>query len=223
MAYERAEEIVRAHTDFAVRNCVCRQERQALGKGCDKPLEMCLSFDSGALYTVSMGRGRSITKEEALALLKQADQAGLVLQPANSQNPIFICACCGCCCGVLRGLALQPNPADLVANPFIASLDADACSSCGTCAERCQMGAITLGALSAELDLARCIGCGLCVSTCPSGAVVLVRKPAEQQTAIPKNTLNTYLQLSQARANGGPGRLLEMMLKSKLDRFVAPR
>ena len=45
MAYERAGEIVRAHTDFAVRNCVCRQERQALDKGCDKPLEMCLSFD----------------------------------------------------------------------------------------------------------------------------------------------------------------------------------
>ena len=223
MPYERAEEIVRAHTDFAVRNCVCRQERQALGKGCDKPLEICLSFDSGARYTVQTGRGRFISKDEALALLKQADQAGLVLQPANSQDPVFICACCGCCCGVLRSLKLQPKPASLVANPFIASLDPAACASCGACTERCQMGAITLGALSAELNLERCIGCGLCVSTCPTGALSLVRKPASEQPAIPKNTLSTYLQLGQARENGGAGKLVEMMLKSKLDRLIAPK
>ena len=124
---------------------------------------------------------------------------------------------------MLRGLKMQSNPADLVANPFIASLDPAACSSCATCTERCQMGAITLGALSAELDLARCIGCGLCVSTCPSGALTLVLKPASERPAIPKNTLSTYLQLSQARQNGGPGKLAEMMLKSKLDRLMAPK
>jgi Na+-translocating ferredoxin:NAD+ oxidoreductase subunit B len=221
--YERAEELVRRHTYFAVRNCVCRQQRAAIGKGCGKPMETCLSFDAAAQNTVSNGRGRSITQLEALAVLKLADRAGLVLQPANSKDPPFICACCGCCCGVLRGLKLHEKPAEMVANAYIAHFDADLCQGCGACVDRCQMDALSQPDAFAALDPARCIGCGLCVSTCPSGALTLARKPAAQQPRIPFNTLSTYVQLGRARGKLGVDKIVSMVVKSGVDRLRAPK
>ncbi len=222
MPYLRAEEIIHRHTVFAVRNCVCRQERQILGKGCSKPMETCMSFDGGAEYTVQNGRGRLSSKDEVLAILKQAETAGLVLQPANSKDPSFICACCGCCCGVLRGLKMQDKPASLVANPFIARHDADLCSSCEACIDRCQMEAITSQDGTIVFTQDRCIGCGLCVSTCPSGAMTLVRKPESEQPAIPRDTTSTYLTLGKARGQLNNSLLINMVAKSKIDRLMAP-
>ncbi len=221
MPYERAEEIVQRHTRFAVRNCVCRQERQALGKGCHSPMETCLSFDDGAQQTVYAGKGRFISKDEALAIFAQAEQAGLVLQPANSQDPAFICACCSCCCGVLRNLKHHPSPSSLVSSAFVAALDDRLCAACGACAERCPMEALTLGDMSAVFEPQRCIGCGLCASACPTGALSLMRKPPAEQPAIPKNTLSTYLQLGRSQGKLGNAQLISLVVKSKLDRLRA--
>jgi len=221
MPYERAEEIVARHVSFAVRNCVCRQERQVLGKGCRQPMETCLSFDTGAEQTVRSGKGRPISKEEALAIFQQAEASGLVLQPANSQDPAFICACCSCCCGMLRNLKLHPSPGSLINSAFTAVLDIRLCASCGACAERCPMEAITLGDTSAVLDRQRCIGCGLCTSTCPTGAVTLMRKPASEQPVIPRNTLSTYLQMGRATAKLSNAKIVKLALKSRLDRLRA--
>lgn len=222
MPYLRAEEIVNRHTVFAVRNCVCRQERQILGKGCAKPMETCISFDGGAEYTVKQGRGRISSRDEIIAIFKLAETAGLVLQPANSKDPSFICACCGCCCGVLRGLKVQEKPASLVVNPFIARHDADLCSGCEACIDRCQMEAITTWDGIISFDPARCIGCGLCVSTCPSGAMTMVKKPESEQPSIPWDTTSTYLTLGKARGNLNSSSLINMVAKSKIDRLMAP-
>jgi Fe-S-cluster-containing hydrogenase component 2 len=219
MPYERAEDIVRTHTRFAVRNCICRQERELLGQGCGKPLEVCLSFDNGADQSVRAGRAHMISMDKALDIFKQADQAGLVLQPSNSKDPIFICACCGCCCGVLRNIKQFDNPADLVSNPFIAHYDANLCSTCEACLERCQMEALTLVEGAVSLNLKRCIGCGLCVSTCPSGAMSLVRK--SEPPSIPKDTVSNYLQMAQARDKLGLLRMAGMLVRSKIDRVLA--
>ncbi|MFZ4615172.1 MAG: 4Fe-4S dicluster domain-containing protein [Rectinemataceae bacterium] len=219
MPYERAEEIVGAHSRFAVRNCVCRQEHALLGEGCGKPLDMCLSFDEGADASVASGRARSISRQEALDIFRRADEAGLVLQPSNSRDPIFICACCGCCCGVLRGIKQFDKPADLVANAFIVAHDADSCTVCGICLGRCQMDAISLvgGAISLNAD--RCIGCGLCVSSCAPGAMKLRRKAAS--AVIPKDTVSNYLQLASARSRLGMLRMAGMVVKSKVDRILS--
>ena len=221
MPYERAEDIVHTHTRFAVRNCVCRQERELIGLGCGKPLEVCLSFDNGAEQSVRAGRARMISMDETLAIFKQAEQAGLVLQPSNSKDPICICACCGCCCGVLRNIKQFDKPADLVSNPFIARHDANLCSACEVCIERCQMEAFTLIDGTVSLNQERCIGCGLCVSTCPSGALSLVRKT--EPPSIPRDTVSTYLQMAQARDKLGLLRMAGMLVRSKIDRLLAPR
>jgi len=221
MPYEVAEKVVESHSSFAIRNCICRQEQQILGKGCDKPVETCMSFGWAAENTIESGLGRRISREEILAILKQADEAGLVLQPANSKDPMFICACCGDCCGVLRSLKLQSRPASLVSSPYRVAHDDAICSGCGTCIDRCQMDAITVPDGVAEVDLDRCIGCGLCVSTCDTEALTLVRKPESEQHSIPKDIVATNIQLAQARGLLSYGDLAALLVKSKIDRLAA--
>jgi electron transport complex protein RnfB len=224
MPYESAGEIIRAKTAIAVRNCVCRQERQLVSKGCNKPVETCLSFDGAAHNTVASGKGRFLTQEEALDLLDQAQKAGLVLQPANSKNPSYLCACCGCCCGVLRHIKEDDKPAALVKNNFIAWHDADLCSACGLCLEICPMDALVSesdGSIAHHKE--RCIGCGLCVSVCPNQAVGLIRKPIDEQVTIPANTLRTYLNLGFARGTWNVFSLVNLLFKSTLHRITAPR
>ena len=222
MPYERAEELVRKHTTFAVSNCICRQEFRILGKGCDKPEESCLQFGLAAQSVVHMGRGRAISREETLAILQRAEETGLVLQPANAKNPLFICTCCGCCCGVLRLLKRDPKPASLVASPFVASLNPDTCKGCGICTKRCQMEALHVDNKKAILDLDRCIGCGLCVDTCVTKSLTLLRKPEAQQSYVPKNIIETSIKLGKARGKLSIGKLVGMQVKSKLDRLLAP-
>lgn len=223
MPYEKAEELVRAHTRYAVANCICRQGMRVLGKGCNKPEESCLALGPVADYLVQSGRGRSISLAETLEVLQRADEKGLVLQPNNAKQSVFLCTCCGCCCGVLRALKRDPKPARIVSSAFIARLDADACNGCGTCARRCQMEAIRLSGKKAALDRDRCIGCGLCVSTCPAHCVSLVRKPPSEQPHVPKDHIKSVLKVGQARGRLGIGELIGLEIKSKLDRFLAPK
>lgn len=221
MPYESAEAILRSKTHFAVRNCICRQEARLDGKGCDRPLESCLAFDDAALNTVATGKGRMISLEEALEIVDAAKKAGLVLQPSNSQDPIVMCTCCSCCCGVLRNIKKHPEPARMVANAFIARYDAETCIGCGKCVAVCPMAAVTLEE-AIDFNPARCIGCGLCTDVCPAQAVVMVRKSAKQP-AIPKNTLATYLRLTKARGIGHILKLAGTLLRSLFYRIIAPR
>jgi len=223
MPYERAQELIRRHKTFAVSNCICRQEQHIIGKGCKKPEESCMSFGMAAAITVRSGRGRAISQEEALSIMEQAEEAGLVLQPANSKSPFFMCTCCGCCCGVLRGLKLDPKPGRLVSSPFISRLNPETCKGCGTCIKRCQMEAFHLENKKAVLDLDRCIGCGLCVSTCPTQSLSLVRKPKDEQFHVPKDIKETYFRLGQARGKLSMGKMIGLQAKSKLDRLLAPK
>ncbi|MBW1744403.1 MAG: 4Fe-4S binding protein, partial [Deltaproteobacteria bacterium] len=144
LSYEQAEELVRAQKKFLVAPCICRREHKMVGKGCERPVETCLVFGTGADYYQRNGLGRIIDKAETLEILKKADEAGLVLQPSNAQKIVNICCCCGCCCQVLKNLKRYPKPASLVSTPFVAVVDTDTCEGCGTCVERCQMEALRL-------------------------------------------------------------------------------
>jgi Pyruvate/2-oxoacid:ferredoxin oxidoreductase delta subunit len=221
MPYEQAEEIVRGQDKIAVAPCVCRREQKILGEGCSNPEESCMSFGMSADYYLRRGVGRAITQTEALDILRAADEAALVLQPANMQEPEFICTCCGCCCGVLRSVKRHPRPASLVSSPFFASLDAEQCEGCGVCIDRCQMEALAMGDDKPTVDLDRCIGCGLCVSKCPTEALKLVRKPEAEITAVPKNAEEQYISLSKVRGKVNTAGLVKMMVRSKVDRLLA--
>ena len=214
LPYERVDEIVKTHSRFAVAPCVCRRHAKLQGKGCDGLEESCLLFDEWADYYVSNVEGRYIERAEVMEILAEADAANLVLQPSNSQHASFICCCCRCCCGVLRSLRLQRKPAEVVASPFIARLDAEACEGCRICLDRCPMKALRSagnrqgsagnrqGSVGdhVRLKVDRCIGCGLCVTTCPSEALSLERKADGEQAATPADMTTTWQVISRAQA-----------------------
>lgn len=221
LAYEQADHLIETHDRIAVAPCICRQEQDLLGEGCDKPMETCLSFDGGADFYVRNRMGRYISHSEAREIIALANEAGLVLQPSNSKKAAFICACCGCCCGVLRNLKRYPEPAGLVAAAFRARLDTDACVGCGVCVDRCQMEALHITGGKAVLDVGRCIGCGLCVSTCPTGALTLERKPPAEQPPVPPDIARTMIRLAQVRGKLGPVEMGRLLAKSLWDRVAS--
>ena len=216
LSYESAESLVRSHRRILVAPCICRREKRLAGEGCDRPEESCLVFGQGTDYYLRNGLGRLIDQEEALRILKEADRAGLVLSPSNSQKISNICCCCGCCCGVLRTMKTHPEPAKVISSPFRVSVHVDSCDGCGICIDRCQMEALLLDDGRVVADMNRCIGCGLCVSTCPMESLSLVRKPPSEQPDVPETMMKSYLKLARARGKLKPTRLLRMWLRSRL-------
>jgi len=99
---------------IVVANCVCRQTKDVVGESCTKTdlRETCLLFGDGAQQYLDWGIARSITREEALDILRKAQEAGLVLQPQNTQRPEFVCCCCGDCCGMLAAVKKFPHLAE---------------------------------------------------------------------------------------------------------------
>jgi len=85
------------------------------------------------------------------------------------------------------------------------------------------MEALHLNDKKAVLDLNRCIGCGLCVTTCPTHSLSLARKPKRKQPYVPKDMMDTNIKLGKARGKLGIGKMVGMQVRSKLDRFLAPR
>lgn len=221
--YEMAEKLVENHRNFVVAPCICRERQRLMGNECDKPKETCLIFGKGAEYYLRNGLGRSISRDEVFAILKKADEAGLVLQPGNSKSANFICCCCGCCCDVLKSIKHHPEPGKLVVSAFHAELDAESCIGCEICVDRCQMEALSMNNGKAVLQVEKCIGCGLCVSTCETGSLRLVRKPEELQPKIPKNIVQATIRLGRARGKLSYPGLVKMEIKSKIDRMKAPK
>jgi Pyruvate/2-oxoacid:ferredoxin oxidoreductase delta subunit len=168
---------------FAKMECICRKGRELTGEKCRQTSlrENCLTIGRAAESMTASGAAQFIAREEMLDLLDAADREGLVLQPENSRNPMFVCCCCGCCCNVLTSAKRLPCPGDYFHASYIAEVAEDACSLCASCEARCQMEAVTIGEVSARVDKTRCIGCGLCVTTCPSGAMVLKEKPEKRR------------------------------------------
>ena len=197
MSYDEARKIIEAQGKILVAPCICRKEHEMVGKGCGKPKEACLIFAGGAYFYEKNGIGRVISKEEALDLLKMAEENALVLQPSNAQKVMNICLCCGCCCQVLKNLKRYPQPAKIIHANYYAKIRPEECIGCEICLERCQMDAISMEEGVANIDLDRCIGCGLCVPTCSGPAIDLVQK--EECYVPPANIVETYMRIAQER------------------------
>ena len=165
-------------------DCFCRTERALVGAPCRFPLRVCLDLRA---TEPSAAEGELISKERALEILRDSEEAGLVHTVSNVQGGWdWLCNCCSCCCEWLRGYTEWQQDTAVVRN-YRAALDAGRCSGCGSCVERCQVGAIAMIDDRAEVDVARCIGCGLCVTTCPDDALRLERLPAPDITVPPRD------------------------------------
>ena len=196
--YEDVIGILESQKKIAVAPCICRTMASVNDRDCGKPKEACFLFGAHADYYVDNKMGRYIDMEEARKIVAGNVEAGLVMQPFNSQKVGGMCSCCGCCCGVLRSLKKQPSPAEAVKSNYYAEVIAEDCTACETCVDRCQMEAIEVDDV-AVVDLNRCIGCGLCVPTCPTEAMKLVKKADADLYTPPPDGANTYLEIMTAR------------------------
>ena len=64
-------------------------------------------------------------------------------------------------------------------------VDIEKCVGCGTCAEACLEGAISLVEGTAKVDQEKCTDCEACVEVCPNGAMLAVREPVKERAAVP--------------------------------------
>jgi heterodisulfide reductase subunit A-like polyferredoxin len=69
-----------------------------------------------------------------------------------------ICNCCSCCCGAMN--AQRHGTPMLASSGYVAVVNAELCTACGSCADSCQFAAISVDDGFACIDAAACMGCG---------------------------------------------------------------
>ncbi|MHC4665900.1 MAG: 4Fe-4S binding protein [Planctomycetota bacterium] len=183
LPYDDVKRLILQAKSFELRDCICRRQLDLIGgRRCEFPLRACLNFSAKERPAGSC----DITQDEALHLLDEAEEIGLVHTVSNVAAGVhYVCNCCGCCCAILRGITQFGIENSVARANYYAVVQADECNGCGICEERCQVGACSVDGGVLTIDLAKCIGCGLCVTGCPSGAVRLELKPDAEIIAPP--------------------------------------
>ena len=198
--FESATAIVSSARAWGVVDCICRTQQALIGNPCEHPLDVCMLLNETPGVFERSSTVRSLTREEALATLRRAADAGLVHSVSNNQQGLwFICNCCTCSCAVLRGMA-DLGIANIIArSAFVNQVNEDLCVACGLCVDRCQFEALSLEDV-VRVDEIRCVGCGVCVPACPEEALSLVRRPPEQ--VLPPPVTETEWRQARAAARG---------------------
>lgn len=186
--YESATTIIDSCSSWGVVECICRKQKMLVSDPCGHPVDNCMVLSTRPGAFDQSKSVRALTKQEALDVLWKAAEAGLVHSVSNYQGELwYICNCCTCSCGVLRGMA-DLGIANVVArSAYVSQVDQDLCQLCGTCLDRCQFYALTLNT-ELHIDGRRCVGCGLCVLTCPEEALQLVLRPEEDIMVVPETS-----------------------------------
>ena len=213
--YERASEVVHSAKAIGVGTCYCRHKMSHLGRACDAPMDICMTFGNCADSLTRHGVARKVDAAECMDLLDQARERGLVQFGENVREEVsFICNCCGCCCEALIAARRFGFMKPVHTTNFIPTLDSEICHGCGKCVTACPVEALSLVSAhspfhpaqkKARLDENHCLGCGVCVRSCPKDAIRL--KPRAQRVLTPATTIHRTVMMAIER-----GKLAELLV-----------
>ena len=133
---------------LSVGYCSCRNARRLNGEGSGEIQDdCCIGLGDFADYLIETGKGRPITKEEALQICQRSEENGYVHQVTNIDGQDKIFGLCNCDLGVCFALRTSQyfNTPNLSASAYRAHVDKDSCVACGKCVEVCPAGAVKLG------------------------------------------------------------------------------
>ena len=192
--HETAADLVNNAKAWGVLDCICRVQKKLIGDPCEHPLDVCMTLSEVPdVFNNNNSLARPITREEALETLQRAADAGLVHSVSNNQKGLhYICNCCTCSCGILRGMA-EVGIANVVArSPYVNQVDDLLCNGCETCLEYCQFDALAMSDdVIVQVNSVRCVGCGVCVPQCPSEALGMVLRP-EDEIVLPPESIKEW-------------------------------
>lgn len=199
--YESASDMLDQAKSWGVIDCVCRKQKELIGEGCEHPIDVCLLLHNRPNAYDNHDAIQALTHEEAQATLTRAADAGLVHSVGNNQlGTHYICNCCTCSCGILRGMA-DLGIANVVArSAFVNQVDDALCNGCEECVDHCQFDALALNDdFVMQVDQVRCVGCGVCVAFCEEEAMSLVRRPEDEVKAPPQTLMHWGMERAMAR------------------------
>ena len=124
--FEKLSYYLNKYDKFSVSPCSCRASRTSLGDGCGHLDEdMCIQMGKGAEHYIRSGRAREITREEALEIIKRAEDNGLMHDIPNIEeagDSAAICNCCACACFGLRA-GMMFGARDAIRSNYVATVD----------------------------------------------------------------------------------------------------
>lgn len=216
--YERASHIIKTASDIGISMCYCRHKMQHMGKACDAPMDICMTFNNTASSLIKHGYARKVDVSECLDLLDVAYESNLVQCGENVRKGVnFICNCCGCCCEAMLAAKKFGVMHPVETTNFIAEVNNDTCVNCGKCIKTCPVGAIKrvvinegtpMEKIVAEVDKDLCLGCGVCVRNCFNNSLIL--KPREKRVITPATSVHRVVLMAIEK-----GQLADLIFDNK--------
>ena len=176
--YDDIRKIIEQAGTISVADCYCDLHRKKQDLETCEPMERCFLFGVYADFLIEKGYGRKISREEAIEILNKCEDAGLVHNTSDLENPIFICNCPEYC-GSNVSRRKIPSPFELheKTHNYYAMVDSDLCTGCEECIDCCNLEAVSIASQGvAEINTEICVGCGICVTKCPTEALSLKEK-----------------------------------------------
>jgi ferredoxin len=184
--YERASEVIKTATHIGVGVCYCRHKMEHLGKACDAPMEICMTFNGVADSLIRHNIAKQKSVNECMNLLDTAYEYNLVQFGENVREKVsFICNCCGCCCEALLAAKRFGFLNPVHTTNYLPLIDEEKCNGCGKCVEVCPVEAMSLISANdpkkkklkkTKLNEEICLGCGLCVRVCNNNGLRMIER-----------------------------------------------